>query len=159
MSWPRSVGQEPLYYNALNTGRPADKADLNKPPATGEDKYVSRYIDEQNSPQFPFGYGLSYTNFRYSATELNQKQLSAHTLQPELGGGSQPGTVLTANAEVTNTGSRTGEEVVQVYVRLEGTSVAEPVRALKGFQRISLAPGETRKVDIHPDTGCSRTVE
>jgi beta-glucosidase len=146
VSWPRSVGQEPLYYNALNTGRPADKADLTKPPSTGNDKYVSRYIDELNSPQFPFGYGLSYTSFRYGATELNEKQLKAHTLQAALGGGSQPGTVLTASAEVTNTGSRAGEEVVQIYVRLQGTSVAQPVRALKGFQRISLAPGETKKL-------------
>jgi beta-glucosidase len=146
VSWPRSVGQEPLYYNALSTGRPADKADLSKPPSTGDDKYVSRYIDEQNSPQFPFGYGLSYTSFRYGGTELNTKQLKASTLQAEPDGVSQSRTALTASAEVANTGSRAGEEVVQVYVRLEGTSVAQPVRALKGFQRVSLAPGETRKV-------------
>ena len=146
VSWPRSVGQEPLYYNALSTGRPADKADLSKPPSTGADKYVSRYIDEQNSPQFPFGYGLSYTTFRYGGTELNTKQLKASTLQAEPDGVSQSRTVLTASAEVTNTGSRAGEEVVQIYVRLQGTSVAQPVRSLKGFQRVSLAPGETRKV-------------
>jgi beta-glucosidase len=146
VSWPRSVGQEPLYYNALSTGRPADKADLSKPPSTGDDKYVSRYIDEQNSPQFPFGYGLSYTSFRYGGTELNPKQLKASTLQAEPDGVSQSRTALTASAEVTNTGSRAGEEVVQIYVRLQGTSVAQPVRSLKGFQRVSLAPGETRKV-------------
>jgi beta-glucosidase len=146
VSWPRSVGQEPLYYNALNTGRPAGKADLGKPPSTSDDKFLSRYIDEQNSPQFPFGYGFSYTTFRYEGTELNEKQLKAPTLQAELAGGSQPRTALTASAEVTNTGSRAGEEVVQIYVRLQGTSVAQPVRALKGFQRVSLAPGETRRV-------------
>jgi beta-glucosidase len=146
VSWPRSVGQEPLYYNALNTGRPADKADLSKPPSTGDDKYVSRYIDEQNSPQFPFGYGLSYSSFRYGQTELNAKQLKASDLRAALPAGVQPKTVLTASAEVSNTGSRAGDEVVQVYIRLEGTSVAQPVRALKGFQRVSLAPGETRNV-------------
>jgi beta-glucosidase len=146
VSWPRSVGQEPLYYNALNTGRPADKADLSKPPSTGDDKYVSRYIDEQNSPQFPFGYGLSYSTFRYGQTELNAKQLKASVLRAALPAGVQPKTVLTASAEVSNTGSRAGDEIVQIYVRLEGTSVAQPVRALKGFQRVSLAPGETRNV-------------
>lgn len=146
VSWPRSVGQEPLYYNALNTGRPADKADLTKPPGNGANKYVSRYIDEQNSPQFPFGYGLSYTSFRYGLTEVNAQQLKASSLQAALDGGGQPKTALTASAEVTNTGLRSGEEVVQIYVRLQGTSVAQPVRALKGFQRVSLAPGETKEV-------------
>lgn len=151
VSWPRSVGQEPLYYNALNTGRPSDKADLSKPPTTGEDKYVSRYIDEQNGPQFPFGYGLSYSSFRYGPTEVNAKQLKVASLQAALGG--KPGTALTASAEIANTSSRPGDEVVQIYVRLQGTSVAQPVRALKGFQRVSLAPGETRKVsfDLAPD--------
>jgi beta-glucosidase len=151
VSWPRSVGQEPLYYNALNTGRPSDKADLSEPPTSGEGKYVSRYIDEQNSPQFPFGYGLSYSSFRYGPTEVNRKQLKVATLRAALA--SKPGTALTASAEIANTSSRPGDEVVQIYVRLQGTSVAQPVRALKGFQRVSLAPGETRKVsfDLAPD--------
>jgi len=151
VSWPRSVGQLPLYYNALNTGRPADKFDLNKPPgAGGDDKYVSRYIDELNSPQFPFGYGLSYTSFSYGTTGLNAKQLNATALNGALG---KPSTVLTASTSVTNAGKVRGDEVVQLYVRLQGTSVAQPVRALKGFQKISLAPGETRKVtfSIEPD--------
>ncbi len=147
VSWPRSVGQEPLYYNALNTGRPADKADLTKPPGSSADKYVSRYIDEQNSPQLPFGYGLSYTSFRYSPTEVSTKQLKASELTTELYGGvNEAKAALTASAEVTNTGSRPGEEVAQLYVRLQGTSVAQPVRVLEGFQRLSLAPGETKKV-------------
>lgn len=146
VSWPRTVGQEPLYYNALSTGRPADKADLSKPPANGNEKYLSRYIDEQNSPQFPFGYGLSYTSFRYGPTEVSRRQVKASSMKLEAAGGDASRAVLTATAEVANTGSRPGDEVVQIYVRLQGTSVAQPVRALKGFQRISLAPGETKKV-------------
>jgi len=144
VSWPRSVGQEPLYYNALSTGRPAGSYDLSKPPAGGDEKFVSRYVDEQNSPQFPFGFGLSYTTFRYGATELDQKEVSASILNAGIKGKSHP--VVSASAEVTNTGSRPGEEVVQLYVRLEGTSVAQPVRALKGFQRIALQPGESKRV-------------
>jgi beta-glucosidase len=150
VSWPRSVGQEPLYYNALNTGRPADKVDQTKPPADHANKYVSRYIDELNSPQFPFGHGLSYANFRYGPTQISEKQLKASVLTAGIGGNAK---ALSASAEVTNTSSRTGEEVVQVYVRLQGTSVAQPVRALKGFQRVSLNPGETKTVtfDLGPD--------
>jgi beta-glucosidase len=147
VSWPRSVGQEPLYYNALSTGRPAELAN---PP---DDKYVSRYIDEQNSPQFPFGYGLSYTSFRYDATEVSRKQLKASSLKAMLDGSGVRKPALTASAEVTNTGSRAAEEVVQLYVRLQGTSVAQPVRALEGFRRVALAPGETKKVTfaVEPD--------
>ena len=154
VSWPRSVGQEPLYYNALNTGRPADKTDLTKPPGGSDDTYVSRYIDERNDPQFPFGFGLSYTAFRYGSTEISGSQLKASELTAGLDNSAgRAKAVLTASAEVTNTGSRPGEEVVQLYVRLNGTSVAQPVRALKGFQRISLAPGETKKVtfELVPD--------
>ena len=154
VSWPRSVGQEPLYYNALNTGRPADKTDLTNPPGGSDDTYVSRYIDERNDPQFPFGFGLSYTAFRYGSTEISGSQLKASELTAGLDNSAgRAKVVLTASAEVTNTGSRPGEEVVQLYVRLNGTSVAQPVRALKGFQRISLAPGETKKVtfELVPD--------
>jgi beta-glucosidase len=139
VSWPRSVGQEPLYYNALNTGRPP-----NLPNA--DPKFVSRYLDEENSPQFPFGYGLSYTSFRYGATEISGKELKASALNA----GSQDGkgSVLTVTAKVTNAGQRAAEEVVQLYVRFQGTNVAQPVRALKGFQRIALAPGETKSVSF-----------
>ena len=143
VSWPRSVGQEPLYYNALSTGRPVEG---------GDPKYVSRYLDVPNSPQFPFGFGLSYTSFRYGVTEVSQKQLKASSLSTVLNGSaSKP--VLTATAEITNTGQRPGEEVVQLYVRLQGTSVAQPVRALKGFQRVTLRTGETKKVtfDLGPE--------
>jgi beta-glucosidase len=154
LSWPRSVGQEPLYYNALSTGRPAKKVDLTRPPSNSEEKYVSRYIDEQNSPQFPFGYGLSYSGFRYGPMEISGKKLLASNLNQGLVGNSEGSkSVLTASAEVTNTGSRPAEEVVQLYVRLQGTSMTQPVRALKGFQRIPLAPGETKKVTfmLKPD--------
>lgn len=143
VSWPRFVGQEPLYYNALSTGRPLGYTD--------EKKYVSRYIDEENSPQFPFGFGLSYTTFRYGSTSISATTLAASALTASLSGSQS--TALTATADVTNTGSVAGEEVVQLYVRLTGTSTAQPVRALQGFQRVSLAPGETKKVtfNLPPD--------
>jgi len=147
VSWPRSVGQEPLYYNALNTGRPSGKIDLTRPPRNGLEKYVSRYIDEQNSPQFPFGYGLSYTAFRYGNLRIDKTQISAKSLNDDLQGREhRPSPVLSASADVTNAGTRAGVETVQCYLRLQGTSVAQPVRALTKFQRITLAPGETRKV-------------
>ena len=149
VSWPRAVGQEPLYYDALDTGRPAGDADLTKPPYEGTTKFISRYIDEQNSPQFPFGYGLSYATFSYGATQISAKELSAKNLNSALIANTKSGkSVLQVSADVTNSGSRPGEETMQIYVRLEGTSVAEPVRALRGFQKITLAPGETRKVSF-----------
>jgi beta-glucosidase len=149
VSWPRSVGQEPLYYNALSTGRPPGKIDLTRPPTDVESKYVSRYIDEQNSPQFPFGYGGSYTTFGYGPTEISKTQLRAGELNQSLSGKTGARDALTVEAVVSNTGSRAGEELVQLYVGLQGTSTAQPVRALKGFQRITLAPGETKKVTFH----------
>jgi beta-glucosidase len=150
VTWPRSVGQEPLYYNALNTGRPAGNADLTKPPSGAADKYISRYIDEQNSPQFPFGYGLTYTNFSYGPTLASSAQLSAKTLNDGLRGARYlSGSDLTASADITNTGTRASEETVQLYVRLEGTSTSQPVRALKGFQRVKLAAGQTQRVSFH----------
>jgi beta-glucosidase len=147
VSWPRSVGQEPLYYNALNTGRPAGEIDLIHPPKNGDEKFVSRYIDEQNSPQFPFGYGLSYTSYRYGQLEINKTQLSAKTSNEELNASERsPNAAMTVSADITNTGTRAGDETVQLYVRLQGTSVALPVRALTSFQRIALSPGQTKKV-------------
>lgn len=144
VSWPRSVGQEPLYYNTNNTGRPATGIDLSRPPANIEERYVSRYFDEQNAPQFPFGYGLSYTTFSYAATKIGVDHLSAAELNRSLHVNSPP--ALTAQADVRNTGSRAANEVVELYIRLQGTSTEQPVRALKGFQTITLAPGETKTV-------------
>lgn len=146
VSWPRAVGQEPLYYNALATGRPAGKADLTKPPWEGSTKYVSRYIDEQNSPQFPFGFGLTYTNFQFGETNLSSARISAKFMNDALHANGSVVSNLSVSSEVTNTGSRSGEETVQLYVRLQGTSTAQPIRALKGFKRIKLSGGETQRV-------------
>lgn len=125
---PRNVGQIPIYYNHLNTGRP-----------TTDDrwfaKYQSNYIDVLNSPLYPFGYGLSYTPFEYSDMTLSSTELP------------MDGT-LTASVTVTNKGDREGDEVVQLYVRDLVGSISRPVKELKGFERISLKPGESRKVEF-----------
>ena len=142
VSMPRSVGQEPLYYDELNTGRPADGVDLSRPPSNSHEKYHSRYVDEPNAPLFPFGYGLSYTTFTYSSLELSASQVSASGLNQY---SQQP---LHVSTKVRNAGSRAGEEVVELYVRLRGTSVALPVRQLEGFRRVALAPGETKRVEF-----------
>jgi beta-glucosidase len=149
LSWPRSVGQEPLYYNALNTGRP--ESDPAHPGEPGEKKFLSRYIDEQNSPQFPFGFGLTYTTFTYGGTQASAKQISLANLQRAFAEKNQHRTVLSVSAEIKNSGSRAGEALAQLYIRLDGTSIAMPVRMLKGFQRLTLAPGESRKVTFDLD--------
>ena len=137
-SFPRAVGQEPLYYAQLPTGRPAGHVDLTHMPSNSQEKFVSRYVDEQNSALFPFGWGLSYTRFHYSTPTLSkdeiplQEVLTNHTL------------VTTVGIDVTNTGSVAGTEVVQLYIRNTEASVEQPVRELKGFARIELAPGETK---------------
>jgi beta-glucosidase len=136
ISWPRAVGQEPIYYNHLSTGRPEG--------VEGLIKFSPRYLDEHKEPAFAFGFGLTYTQFKYGPTQLSANRLQASVLATSM---NTPGmTAGSASATVTNTGDRTGEEVVQLYVRLRGVSVAEPVRELKGYQRISLKPGETRTV-------------
>jgi beta-glucosidase len=144
LSWPRSVGQEPLYYNALNTGRP--EADPEHPPEKGEKKFLSRYLDAPNSPQFPFGYGLTYTTFSYGVTQTSAKQLTLASLQNALAGPAHQSRVVSVSAEIKNSGARAGETLAQLYIRLEGTSVAMPVRMLQGFQKVALAAGESRKV-------------
>jgi beta-glucosidase len=142
-SFPRSAGQEPLYYNALSTGRPAGKADLSKPPTSGLEKFLSRYIDELNTPLYPFGFGLSYSTFEFSTPQVSAASASAKAMN----GGDGKGEIH-VTATVKNTSDRAGEEVVQFYIRQRGTSVARPVRELKGFQKIALGPGESKSVDF-----------
>jgi len=149
VSWPRTIGQIPIYYNALNTGRPADGTDLTHPPKNSLEKYVSRYVDELNSPQFPFGYGLSYSPVEYSQTSVDSKKLGASALNEDLRrAASDQGIRVSASANVKNTGTRAVDEIVELYVRLTGTSMEEPVRKLVGFKRVSLAAGETQIVSF-----------
>lgn len=129
MSMPWNVGQIPVYYNHLNTGRPKNEAD------PSYQKYRSNYIDAPNEPLYPFGYGLSYTDFAYGDLTLDGTSLDTD------------GTI-TATVKVTNTGKRAGDEVVQFYIRdMEGT-VARPVKELKHFERITLQPGESKDVSF-----------
>ncbi|HVP55067.1 MAG TPA: beta-glucosidase BglX [Candidatus Eisenbacteria bacterium] len=141
VSFPRAVGQEPLYYNHFNTGRPAGNNDLTQPPKTFAEKFMSRYVDEQNSPLYPFGYGLTYGTVTYSSTSVNTTSLSAK----EVNAGTAK---LTVTATVKNTGSRAVDEVVQLYIRQTNTSVVRPVRELKGFRRMTLAPGASQAVQF-----------
>jgi len=122
---PRSVGQIPIYYNHKHTGRAFDP----------NDRYTTKYIDTEYGPQYPFGYGLSYTSFEYSDLSLDRTQLTS-------------GESLGVTVTVTNTGSRTGEEVVQLYIRDLFGSVTRPVLELKGFQKISLAANESQVVQF-----------
>src|ERR1022692_1541146 len=140
VSVPRSVGQVPIYYNHLNTGRPrVDPIGLG---ATKPDPYfVTGYIDQENTPLYPFGYGLTYTSFSYSPAHVSAATLSSKDIN--LGKAR-----LAVSAEVRNTGNREGTETAQLYIRLRGTSVARPVRELKGFQRVHLAPGESRRLEF-----------
>jgi beta-glucosidase len=141
VTFPRSLGQVPIYHSMLNTGRPPVGLDLTRPPTNGGEKYRSRYIDEQNVPLYPFGFGLTYTSFEYSAPQVSAQQISVGDLNAGRG-------QLRVTAEVKNSGARAGEEVVQLYIGLRGTSVARPVRELKGFQRVTLNPGESRRVEF-----------
>jgi len=141
VSMPRAVGQEPLYYNVLSTGRPADGVDLTRPPTNNHEKYHARYVDEQNAALFPFGYGLSYTTFSYSPLQLSTTQLSAVALNHEA-------EALHVSTIVTNSGTRAGDEIVELYLRIRGASVALPVKQLEGFQRITLAAGDSQRIDF-----------
>ena len=140
-SFPRSVGQEPIYYNHLNTGRPLKDIDDKRPPNDGDEKYHSRYIDQRNSPVFPFGYGLSYTTFAYGPVTVSTTNVGA----AEIDRGSSK---IVVSTDVKNSGAVAGDEVVQLYISQTGTSVARPVRELKGFQRITLAPGASKRVEF-----------
>lgn len=123
MSFPRNVGQIPVYYSVKNTGRPADP----------NNKYTSKYLDSPNDPLYPFGYGLSYTTFSYSKPTLDKATI-------------RPTDQLHVNVTVTNTGNYDGEEVVQLYIRDLVGSVTRPVKQLRGFQKIFLHKGESKTV-------------
>lgn len=125
VSFPRAVGQEPLYYNRKNTGRPSS------------DQHVtySHYTDIKNGPLYPFGYGLSYTNFEYGAPNLSAEKLTA-------------GEPISLSVAVTNSGEVAGKEVVQLYLRDMVASTTRPIKELKGFQLIELKPGETKNVEF-----------
>jgi beta-glucosidase len=125
MTFPRNVGQIPIYYNHKNTGRPLDE----------NQKYTSKYLDVSNSALYNFGYGLSYTTFGYSNIKLSAEAI----------GLSQS---LTATVTITNTGSRSGEEVVQLYLRDVEGSITRPVKELKGFQKINLKAGESKTISF-----------
>ena len=118
MSFPRNVGQIPVYYDCYNTGRPS---------LDPENRFCSRYLDCPNSPLFPFGYGLSYTTFSCRGLKISEDNTTASVL-------------------VKNTGSRRGETVVQLYVRDVSASVVRPLKELKGFRRIALDAGEETEV-------------
>jgi beta-glucosidase len=126
VTWPRSLGQVPIFYSHKNSGRP-------EPKKVG-DGYFSHYIDSPNTPLYPFGYGLSYTTFAFEDLRLSA---------PTLVAGAAP---LTVTIRVRNLGARAGEEVVQLYTRQLVGSVTRPVRELKGFQKVELAAGEARDV-------------
>ncbi|WP_116788773.1 beta-glucosidase BglX [Flavobacterium psychrotrophum] len=124
-TFPRSVAQIPLYYNHLNTGRPASDK--------GFEKFRSNYMDEKNAPLYPFGYGLSYTTFEYSDITLSSNKMAK-------------GNDITATVTVKNTGKKDGAEVVQLYIRDLVASISRPVKELKGFEKIVLKAGESKTV-------------
>lgn len=127
-TFPQNVGQIPLFYNHKNTGRPLQEG-------RWFEKFRSNYLDVSNEPLYPFGYGLSYTTFAYSDIHLSSTEMSVDG-------------ELTATVTVTNTGSRDGAEVVQLYIRDLVGSVTRPVKELKGFEKIFLKAGESRKVSF-----------
>ena len=125
VTFPRVVGQVPIYYNHMNTGRPPET----------NNRYTSKYLDIPWTPLFPFGYGLSYTQFKLSNLRLSAQQI-------------RPDGNVTVSVEIENTGRRAGDEVVQLYIRDVASSVTRPVKELKGFQRITLRPGERQRVEF-----------
>jgi beta-glucosidase len=141
MSFPQTLGQEPLYYNQFPTGRPSNGADLNQPPGS-KSRFISRYIDAPNAALFPFGFGLSYTTFSFSGVTLSRNTI------PLKEANAKSASLVVATATVKNTGSHAATEVVQCYVGNRGASLEQPMRSLQGFQRVTLAPGESKQVSF-----------
>jgi beta-glucosidase len=121
MTFPRSVGQIPIYYAHLPTGRPASA-----------DQYSSKYLDERNDPLYPFGYGLSYGHFTYSDLKVDGEKAGR----------------ITGTVTLANDGPRPGTETVQVYAHRNVSDLSQPVRQLVAFRKVTLAPGESRRIDL-----------
>ncbi len=130
VTFPRTVGQVPIYYNHMNTGRPAAETG-----PEARNKFTSKYLDVSFTPEYPFGYGLSYSTFQYSNMKLSASSMP-------LGG------EIKVSADVANTGKYEADEIVQLYTRQLAASMTRPVRELKGFRRLHLKPGEKRTVEF-----------
>jgi beta-glucosidase len=160
VSFPYSVGQEPLSYTAFPTGRPPIGVDYSHY-GNSHDKFFSRYLDEPNTALFPFGWGLSYTHFTYGDPTTERKELSAGSLKRDAHAG------MNVSVQVRNNGPVEGSEVVQLYLHRRVTSVEQPMRELKAFQRITLKAGEQQIVRFQLgfedlsilDAGLKRVVE
>jgi beta-glucosidase len=125
VTFPRVTGQVPIYYAHKNTGRPANE----------REKYNSKYLDVPWTPLFPFGHGLTYTTFAYGNLHLSRNEIRGTDS-------------IVVTVDLTNTGSRAGTEVAQLYLRDDAASVTRPVRELRGFRRLTLQPGETRTLSF-----------
>ena len=141
MSFPFTEGQEPLYYNQFPTGRPANNADLTQLPGP-KSRFISRYIDAPNAALFPFGFGLSYTTFAYAPVTLSRNTVPLKEATPK------SSSLIIAATTVTNTGKVPATEIVQCYVGNRGASLEQPVRGLRGFLRVTLAPGKSKEVSF-----------
>jgi len=139
MSFPRATGQVPLYYNQFPTGRPLFSFDS----SSQDVRFFSRYIDIPNEALFPFGYGLTYTQFAYSGVTLSR---TTAPLSEAARAGARK--LITVTATLENAGNRAATEIVQLYIRNLGASLEQPVRSLQGFKRVTLQPGETKHVSF-----------
>ncbi len=132
VTFPRNVGQVPIYYNMKNTGRPIS-------PSNPTEDYKSNYIDTPNTPLYPFGFGLSYTSFKYSKTKVSNNEINQHDS-------------LQVSVTITNTGNFDGYEVAQLYVHDKVGSITRPIKELKGFEKVFIKKGESKKVIFYLNT-------